>query len=103
MFHDILHDCFEDTLMWVNFKKVCNHVKDLMRVFKICLQYKLRMNPLKFALVQLIYKSWDYSAQEIIDLNPTKTYVIQAMKSPTASKQPKSFIGIPFVHQLIPF
>lgn len=48
IFYNKLHDCLKnyvDNIM-VEYKEVHNHVDDLKRVFKTCIQYKLRIDPL---------------------------------------------------------
>lgn len=56
IFHNMMHDCLGDNVdnIVMKFKEVFNYMDDLREVFVRCKKYKLRMNPLKCALVFLL-------------------------------------------------
>lgn len=93
-FHNMLRDCPKIMLiiLWWS-PGGHNHTNEMRRVFKWCRQYKLKVNPLKYAFGVSSRKFLGFIVHKNrIDLDQAKTKVIQAMERPTTCKQLKSFI-----------
>lgn len=93
IFHDMLRCCLEDFVdMVVRFKEDRNYVNDLRQVFERCGCNKLKINPLKCALVYL-FEILRFSVHKNeFDFDPTKAKAIQTIEPPSTCSELKSFM-----------
>ena len=106
VFHDMFDQMIEfyvDDLV-VKSKEKAHHLQDLRKVFDRCRLYKLKMNPLKFALdiVSGKFLGCIFHHQGI-EPDPAKSQAIVEMPRSASLKELKAFLGnVYFLRRFIP-
>ena len=102
MMHEEMEDYVDDIV--VKSKTRTGHLRVLEQVFERCRNYKLRMNPMKYAFGVSARKFLGFLVHHKgISVDPAKTTAIATMKRPTTVRELKSFLGrVSYIRRFVP-